>query len=142
MKASAAALSSNSQRDFFAPEPASPAVQAPSTPLFAGIRSGEEEHIARAARIAGRLNASTVSDEERDALYAERQSLLDKKFAEAMTRKEEIRLTYVQWSLDRIEEALHSQTLDELEKQISRFERLGSDVNRLVGDLRRKSGRR
>jgi len=41
--------------------------------------------------------------------------VLDKKFAEIITRKEENRLEYVRWSLDRIEDAKYGQSLELLE---------------------------
>jgi hypothetical protein len=84
----------------------------------------------QAARLAGRLNASAVSDAERDALLAERVQLLDKLDAGTITRKEEIRLEYVRWSLDRIEDARHGPAMDRLEAQIDEFQKL---AKRLMG---------
>jgi hypothetical protein len=52
-----------------------------------------------AARRAGRLNATKITPEEREALLRERQELLDKKFSQSITRRESNRLEYVRWSL-------------------------------------------
>ena len=65
------------------------------------------EVYATTARLAGRLNAASISEEEHTALLEERQLLLDKVFDGTISRKEEIRLDYVRWSLDRIEDAKH-----------------------------------
>lgn len=75
-----------------------------------------------AARIAGRINAASISLEEIKCLLDERQSLLDKKFAGSISRRELIRLEYVRWSLDRIEDAKYGQTLDILESYIAQYE--------------------
>jgi hypothetical protein len=87
------------------------------------------------ARIAGRLNASVVSDEERDAFLAERSDLLDKFLAGTITRKEEIRLEYVRWSLDRIEDARHGPAMDRLEGQIEEFRKLAASLSGLHSNL-------
>lgn len=67
---------------------------------------------AHAAKIAGRVNAAGVSQEEHENLLAERQGLLDKKMAGTITGQELNRLEYVRWSLDRIEDAKYGQALD------------------------------
>ncbi|MDP9561397.1 UNVERIFIED_ORG: hypothetical protein J2740_002604 [Rhizobium nepotum] len=87
------------------------------------------------SKIAGRLNASAVSEEEHKKLLAERAALLDKKFAGAMTRHEENRLSYVRWSLDRIEDAKYGQALDLLEEHASHYKNLVSEVNRFTEQL-------
>jgi hypothetical protein len=86
-------------------------------------------------RLAGRLNASAVSDAERDALLSERARLLDKVVANTISRKEEIRLEYVRWSLDRIEDARHGPAMDRLESQIDEFQRLATRLLGLRGNL-------
>lgn len=87
--------------------------------------------IAITARLAGRLNASAVSEEEYLDLHRERQNLLDKKFANAMSRHDELRLEYVRWTLDRIEDARHGVILDELETSVGRLEQLQNDIRLL-----------
>lgn len=95
------------------------------------------------ARRAGRINAASVSKEEFNKLLQERQVLLDKKFAGTMTRKESIRLEYVRWSLDRIEDARHGQTLDALDDLVTRYEQLQTDLRNFEQDLsQHKTGHR
>src|SRR5258705_4332480 len=67
------------------------------------------------ARRAGRLNAANIPQREVDDLLRERQQLLDKQFEGTITREEAIRLTYVRWSLSRIEDARYGEALDRME---------------------------
>jgi hypothetical protein len=90
---------------------------------------------AATSRRAGRINASAISEEEHAALLLERQALLDKKFDGELSRHEENRLTYVRWSLDRIEDAKYGASLDQLEDITSRYEYFASDVARLFKQL-------
>jgi len=83
---------------------------------------------------AGRLNATKITPEERESLLGERQRLLDKKLSGAITRRETNRLEYVRWSLDRIEDAEHGETLDAIELAISHYE----DIKDWLVDLREK----
>ena len=80
------------------------------------------------SRRAGRLNATKITPEEHDALLRERQTLLDKKFANEITKREANRLEYVRWSLDRIEDAKHGEALDDLEAAVVRYEQFGDSV--------------
>ena len=91
---------------------------------------------AQAARIAGRVNASGISETEHKALLSERQQLLDKQFAETISQKELNRLEYVRWSLDRIEDAKYGDTLDSLEGSVSGYEQLLSELRVLSDQLR------
>lgn len=105
-------------------------------------RANRDENFAKVARLAGRLNASATSDEERRELLSERESLIEKKYGEGLDRKEELKLEYVSWSLERIEEADYAATFDALERQIAKFERLDEDIRSVGADLRRRAGRR
>lgn len=93
------------------------------------------EAYALTARIAGRINAANVSDAEFKILLRERQSLLDKKFGTTITRKEENRLAYVRWTLDRIEDARYGQTIDELENLTRKYEQFRTDIKTLSQQL-------
>src|SRR5262245_50736477 len=67
---------------------------------------GEAKNLyAIAARRAARLNAATITDEERDRWLTERMMLVDKEIDETITQAERVRLEYVRWQLDRIEDA-------------------------------------
>jgi hypothetical protein len=94
------------------------------------------------ARLAGRMNAASISEEEHNALLEERQRLLDRMFAETLTRRESNRLQYVRWSLDRIEDAKHGPALDVLEDAVSMYERFVSDVADLREQLIQRTRRR
>lgn len=98
----------------------------PHLPGFARVDS---------AKRAGRLNASTTSDEEFNGLLDERKRLLDKKFSSALTRQEENRLQYVRWSLERIEDARHGHELDALEAAINQYEHFYDDLLSLKAQL-------
>lgn len=84
-----------------------------------------------ALRMAGRINAASISDAEHDALLEERQSLLDRKFAEGLSARESNRLEYIRWTLDRIEDAKYGSTLDALENSVERYEQFLSDLKLL-----------
>src|SRR6267142_4796435 len=73
------------------------------------------------SRMAGRINAAGISDEEHQVLLRERQRLLDKKLAGEISAKESNRLEYVRWSLDRIEDAKYGQALDILEGSVAKY---------------------
>lgn len=87
------------------------------------------------AKLAARLNASAVTEKERHALLAERARLLEKTLTGKLTRKEEIHLEYVRWSLDRIEDAKSGPAMDRLEAQIDEFRRLAAQLLGLRDDL-------
>jgi hypothetical protein len=103
---------------------------APSFPDFE-----RQAGYAETARIAGRINASSVSQDERAILLAERQALLDKLFNGTITAKEKNRLQYVRWSLDRIEDAEFGYALDALESAVATYERLHADIQEFEEQL-------
>lgn len=98
--------------------------------------------MAIASRRAGRLNAAAVSQDEIDALLDERSKLLDKKFAGTMNRAESIRLTYVRWQLDRIDDAEEGAKLDALEALVTQYEQLHSDLESLKASIQQHSSRK
>ncbi len=87
------------------------------------------------AKLAGRLNASQISTEEHEAFLRERQTLLDKKFAGDISRKELNRLEYVRWTLDRIEDAKYGERLDILGMAVSQYEQFGESLRGLQQQL-------
>lgn len=91
------------------------------------------------ARKAGRIAALQVSEAEHQAFLRERQSLLEKLFAKTITEREEIRLEYVRWSLDRIEDAKHGSNLDRIEDSITRYERFLEGLDQFKMSLERAS---
>ena len=115
-----------------------PGVDASSAPIASlrmpnfGIHG---EVYAATSRMAGRINAASVSQDELDKLLRERQTLLDKRFDGTITRQELNRLQYVRWSLDRIEDAKTGYVLDALENWVSRYETFLSEMRGLEGQL-------
>ncbi len=98
--------------------------------------------MAVASRRAGRLNAAAISEDEVNALLDERSKLLDKKFDGKMTRADEIRLTYVRWQLDRIDDAEEGAKLDALEALVSQYEQLQRDLKSLKESIEKHSTRK
>jgi hypothetical protein len=90
---------------------------------------------AASSRIAGRINAASISPAEHQGWLDERQRLLDKEFAGTITREEMNRLKYVRWSLDRVDDARYGPDLDVLDSAVTRFERLQSDMHELQKQL-------
>jgi hypothetical protein len=88
------------------------------------------------ARTAGRINAANISEVEHERLLRERQRLLDKMLDGSITRKEAIKLEYVRWSLDRIEDAQHGQALEMLEGSVSKYEQFLEDLRSLGARLK------
>lgn len=116
---------------------AEPLRSSSSVVAFRGLGS---DVYAAGAREAGRINASGISDDEHRRLLAERQSLLDKKFAGTMERRDETRLAYVRWSLDRIEDAKHGSHFDRLEEVVLRYERFLADLEDLKSQIHAAGG--
>ena len=106
-----------------------------SAPFKAPDFSAYSQLYAETSRIAGRINAANVSEKEINELLSERQMLLDKQFAKTITRKEIIRLEYVRWSLDRIEDAKYGMVMDMLDNAVERYERFVSDIQNLEREL-------
>lgn len=84
---------------------------------------------------AERLNAAEISEEEQQSLLEERQLLLDKLFDGVITRTETNRLNYIKWSLDRIEDAKHGDSLDRIEEFVTRYERFERHLHSFQNQL-------
>jgi hypothetical protein len=115
--------------------PVSDAPIAPPTALRVPDFGVRDPVYAATARLAGRLNASAVSEAEHNSLLRDRQILLDKQFAATITPKEKNRLEYIRWSLDRIEDAKYGQALDVLADAASMYERFVLDVTNFRDDV-------
>lgn len=94
------------------------------------------------SKLAGRMNAASISETEHQRLLDERQQLLDKFFDRSITKREQTRLEYVRWSLDRIEDAKYGSVLDILDDAVSMYENFSADVKDLLGQLATQTGRR
>lgn len=106
------------------------------------IRTGEEPlHIfpfglkADIIRKMNRLITARLPKHVREALIDERNQLVTKKFEVGLSTKEERRLTYVRWQLDRIDDAESGQYLDFLEAVAQEQENLAQQIDRLLDGL-------
>ena len=121
-------------QDFVQP-PSRPTASAPPLENRFSHFEQSSETAKQVAKLTARMNASAVPDTERTALLAERAALLDKKFANTMTRDESSRLDYVRWSLDRIDDARHGEGLDKLETKIGEIKKLSDELQGLFSKL-------
>jgi len=96
----------------------------------------DHRFLAASARTVGRMSAAAISPSEEEELHQERQRLLDKKFSVTLTRSEANRLTYLRWTLDRIEDARYGPLLDQIEAKLLQYERLARDIASLRDVLR------
>jgi hypothetical protein len=69
-------------------------------------------------------------------LYRERISLFEKETKKEITRSEKIRLTYLEWQLDRLEDALVGEELDGLEKMIEANATLAATIRSIVDQVK------
>ncbi|MGY4371042.1 hypothetical protein ACVW1A_007107 [Bradyrhizobium sp. LB1.3] len=90
---------------------------------------------AAASRQAGRVNAASIDPIEHRALLAERQTLVDKELAGALSPEETNRLEYVRWSLDRVDDAKYGSDFEQLADMVSQAERFHADINEFRGEL-------
>ena len=94
------------------------------------------------ARIAGRINAASITEREHQELLKERQNLLTKKFEGTISRQESNRLEYVRWSLDRVEDAKYGHVLEALDSAVARYESILDQLKalgiKLEGNLPRR----
>lgn len=140
--------SSARQLEFSYPAEEAPVAVSPISPDLAGSSEATSPTLtapdfetygvayAATARLAGRLNASAITQQEHDRLLSERKRLLDKKLGGTITREESNKLEYVRWSLDRIEDAKHGQALDVLASHVSTYERFLADLEALSTQLK------
>ena len=127
--------------DFAASSSPDDAQSSSSAPLSLPNFGAYSEAYAVAAKLAGRINAASVSEAEHNNLLRERQALLDKKLTKTITRTESNRLEYVRWSLDRIEDAKHGQALDMLDGYVSKYEKFLEEVQNLEEQLSHRTRR-
>ena len=86
-------------------------------------------------RMAARLNAASVTEEEHKDLLKQRKNLLDKKLERQISQSELNKLEYIRWSLDRIEDARYGSALDALEDSVSKYENFISEIHSLSSQL-------
>lgn len=72
-----------------------------------------------------------------EEIQEERRGLVEKEFAEGLSSKESRRLVYLEWQLDRLDDALHGEELDRLEELIELHERTAIEINDAINSLNR-----
>jgi hypothetical protein len=63
-------------------------------------------------------------DLEEDEIVSERNILVKRKYKEGISKREQVRLRYLEWQIDRIEDAIAGESIDELEALVESQERL------------------
>lgn len=76
-----------------------------------------------------------ISPKFKEQLIEERNSLVDRKFNGGLSRKEERRLTYVRWQLDRIDDAEEGHILDYFEKVAEQHENFSKEITNILDRL-------
>ena len=85
--------------------------------------------------MAGRLNTTSISNDEIDALHRERAALIDKKLNGTISKRAANRLEYVRWSRDRIEDARYGFCLDRLYEAVLMQEEIAAKIESLTTQL-------
>ncbi len=78
---------------------------------------------------------------QRKKVMAEHSALVDKRFTEGLSSKEERRLKMVRWNIDQIEDALVGDSLDHLEKHVSSQIALRTQIDSLASQIRSLSSK-
>lgn len=79
---------------------------------------------------------------EIEKLVEERNSLVAKKFEDLLSGKEERRLKYVRWQLDRIDDALYGDKLDVLDQVSRQYQTFSEDLNKVLNSFVPRNRRR
>ena len=98
-------------------------------------RSAPTELPASTIKEINRKITQRIGPETKNANIEERNKLVNKKFKEGLDEKEERRLTFVRWQLDRIDDAETGATLDLLEKFVEANETFAEDIKGLLTKL-------
>lgn len=83
-----------------------------------------------------RLITRKISPKVKEDLIEERNFLVRKKFGDGLSNKEERRLIYVRWQLDRFDDAESGEILDYLEDVADEHEKFAKDISTLLNQLK------
>jgi hypothetical protein len=72
-----------------------------------------------------------------DRIQEERRNLVEKEFAEGISSRESRRLVYLEWQLDRLDDARQGEGLDRLEGLIELHEKTAVEINDAIESLNR-----
>jgi len=110
--------------------------------LALSYNAGVARYNADVARLAGRMNAARISEAEVAGYLAKHAELVQKKYSGNFTFEDERKLTYLRWTLDRIEDALYGRELDALESAVSDYEDFCERLSSFSADLKAAAKRR
>ena len=77
-----------------------------------------------------------ISSKDEADLFDEHNALVEKKFRDGLSQKEERRLIYVRWQLDRIDDAKHGEYLDILESMVAEREHFAQQIGYLLNQFK------
>ncbi len=77
-----------------------------------------------------------LSQESIDAFLEERETLVKKKLAGDISKREETRLTFVRWQLDRVDDAIFGPRLDTLERMTEVYEGFASNIKTVLSQIK------
>jgi hypothetical protein len=77
-----------------------------------------------------------IPNKTKDLLKQEHIYLVKRKFNEGISKKEERRLVYIRWQLDRIDDADYGEGIDRFEFFAENLEKFSSDVGKLINEIR------
>jgi GTPase involved in cell partitioning and DNA repair len=73
----------------------------------------------------------------KEELYNNRMVLVEKKLEHTITKKEENQLTYIEWQLDRLEDAISGEESDKLDRMVEVHTALAETITRMVDDIKK-----
>lgn len=76
-----------------------------------------------------------IPPEFEENLIKERNELVRKKIKERLTKKEQIRLTFLKWQLDRIDDAKHGEHLDFLGRIVGAQEEFAKEIGMFLSQI-------
>lgn len=76
-----------------------------------------------------------ISPKIEENLIKERNELVKKKVKEHLTKKEQIRLTFLKWQLDRIDDAKHGEHLDFLGRIVGAQEEFAKEIGMFLSQI-------
>lgn len=90
---------------------------------------------AATSRAAARMIAAKIPEEEVERLLRGRRALVEKKLAGTISKREELELKLIDWSLDRIEDARYGASLDRLEQAVQMQNDMASKIDSFARQL-------
>jgi hypothetical protein len=99
------------------------------------LREGVGEFSPDNVRKINRAITRKIPEAEKKTIIHERNQLVQKQFKVGLSTKEETRLKYVRWQLDRIDDAESGEFLDYLEKFTEGHEKFAKELKGFLGQL-------